>query len=300
MKLLTVKTSKFLLYTGLVVLMIGLLMFMWKDSFSINQQINSDKIAQFGDFIGGVTGSLWALAGVILFYVALTEQRKDFKTNKESLNAQTDALQQQIKEFELQREELSETRKVFKLQSKTLKKQQFESTFFNLLNLHHEIVNSIDLKVPQNYKRGASSSTEYETVTGRDCFVEFYRALKKTYHVNRKDLVSIDYKVLINSSYGGFFAVNQSDLGHYFRHLYHIFKFIDRSDELDKYMYTSIVRAQLSNDELCLLFYNCLSNYGKEKFLPLVEKYKLLKNIDKYSLAHLDHVALYKKTAFGE
>jgi len=58
-----------------------------------------------------------------IFYVTLTEQRKDFVTNRKVLNAQTDALKQQIREFELQREELSETRKVFKIQSEILKKQ---------------------------------------------------------------------------------------------------------------------------------------------------------------------------------
>lgn len=69
------------------------------------------------------------LAGVILLYVALDEQRKDIKINQ-------NALIKQIEEFELQRVELSETREIFKEQSITLKIQRFENTFFQLINLY--------------------------------------------------------------------------------------------------------------------------------------------------------------------
>jgi hypothetical protein len=198
--LLTEKFSKRLLGIGLFLLLVGLIMFIWNDwSLSTNDKIKADKIGQFGDFVGGLVGSIWALAGVVLFYVALTEQRTDFGTNRKVLEAQTEALKQQIKEFELQREELSATRKVFNIQSKTLKKQQFESTFFNLLNLHHEIVNSIDLrsrvdKYPgfeKHFTRGLSDDEKnqkiIEVTTGRDCFVKFCKGFRNTYKENKEE-----------------------------------------------------------------------------------------------------------------
>jgi|AntRauTorckE6833_2_1112554.scaffolds.fasta_scaffold11005_4 hypothetical protein len=51
--------------------------------------------------------------------------------------------------------------------------------------------------------------------------------------------------------------------------------------------------------ELTLLFYNCLSDLGFEKFKPLVEKYALLKNIS-YSLLIDKHgeAGLYDRSAF--
>lgn len=123
-KKLTEQLSIILLIIGLLLLIFGLLFFLWNDyNFTFENKIQSDKVGQFGDFIGGVVGSIWALAGVILFYVALTEQRKDFATNREVLNSQTDALKLQIKEFKLQREELSQTRKIFII-------QKFEKLFF--------------------------------------------------------------------------------------------------------------------------------------------------------------------------
>lgn len=74
-------------------------------------------------------------------------------------------------------------------------------------------------------------------------------------------------------------------LGHYFRHLYQMIKYIDQySNNIlpseDKYQYTKTIRAQLSNYEQLLLYYNALSKFGQawidDNFLI---KYKLIKNI---------------------
>lgn len=129
--MLSEKFSKILLVVGIVMLCIIPFSFLWNEweSLSWTSKIQSDKFGQFGDLVGGFVGAIWGLAVVILFYVALTEQRRDFKTNREVLNKQTEALEQQINEFEPQREELSETRKVFKMQSETLKIQQLEEIF---------------------------------------------------------------------------------------------------------------------------------------------------------------------------
>lgn len=50
-----------------------------------SSKILLDKTAEVGDFIGGFVGSLWAFAGVILFYLALRLQRKEFQAQKEEL-----------------------------------------------------------------------------------------------------------------------------------------------------------------------------------------------------------------------
>ena len=68
----------------------------------------------------------------------------------------------------------------------------------------------------------------------------------------------------------------------------------------NKKNYTNFVRAQLSSHELALLFYNCLSKNGKVKFKTLLEKYSLLKNIDKYLIFNHEHLDEYEKSAFGK
>ncbi len=83
------------------------------------------------------------------------------------------------------------------------------------------------------------------------------------------------------TAYERLYREHQDPLSHYFRNLYHVIKFIDKSKESlpDKDFYTHLVRAQLSTHEHLLLFYNASSRYGSEKFKPLVEKYALLENM---------------------
>lgn len=310
--LLTEKAGIRLLKLGVSLLLISFVLFLWNDfSLSFYESLNSEKIGSFGDLVGGLIGSIWALAGVILFYVALTEQRSDFKTNRKVLEAQTDALNLQIKEFELQRNELSETRKVFSIQSETLKKQQFESTFFNLLNLHHQIVNSIDLN-SNNFKYNQiermlhtelSEEQKKEKVnintTGRDCFVKFSKGFRNKYYKLKKNNEGLGEKQICKNSYLEYYSKHQSDLGHYFRNLYQIIKFIKNSEVKNKRRYTSLVRAQLSNDELFLLFYNGISELGNDKFKPLIEEYHLLKNLNrKFFIEPNEHTKFYKESAY--
>lgn len=75
---------------------------------------------------------------------------------------------------------------------------------------------------------------------------------------------------------------------HYFRHLYRIFKYIDKSPLIndDRYEYAAIARAQLSEYELLMLFYNGLNvnDEGQYKFKDFIEIYSLLNNLNKGKL----------------
>ena len=86
---------------------------------------------------------------------------------------------------------------------------------------------------------------------------------------------------------------------HYFRSLYHIFKFISLSEFQDKQFYANLVVAQLSSYELALLFYNCLTSYGNEKFKPLIEQFGVLENLDTNLALAGSHLERYDKSAFG-
>lgn len=63
------------------------------------------------------------------------------------------------------------------------------------------------------------------------------------------------------------FSGHASRLGHYFRHLFLMVKSVANSDLITEYeprmKYLRILRAQLSNHEQILLFYNWLSDYGQ-------------------------------------
>lgn len=185
----------------------------------------------------------------------------------------------QRKELELQRAELTATRDEFSMQNQTMKRQQFENLFFNMVSLHNQIVNDLDLSQGR--------------INGRDALREYFISLQQ-------DLKGKETLEDFEKSYRKFYELYQSNLGHYFRNLYRIFKLIEDTDfydlgakvkdgvvttetfsdlnETEQYRYSCIVRAQLSDFEVGLLFYNGLSSFG-EKFKPMIEKYRLLDHL---------------------
>lgn len=256
------KTSLQLVFAGVVLVIIALVFFLWSDfNFSSSEKINSEKFGQFGDFIGGIVGSIWALAGVLLFYIALTEQRRDIKTNQDALELQIKALQQQVKEFELQRNELESSRKVYEEQSKTQKIQQFESNFYSLLNVYSNIkdkLNNLDKE--------------------KDFFKSIFSKITENYS---KEISIEEHHFNMISKYTIIFNENRGHLSHYFKCFYRIIKIIDLDynfDEKTKVFYAKILRSQLTDYEQLILFYNSHSDYGF-KARPLILKYNLLKHL---------------------
>src|SRR5690606_14178976 len=120
------------------------------------------------------------------------------------------------------------------------------------------------------------------TASGRDCTRTFYNRLSNIQiKVKRGDCT--DYKNGLNQCYEEFYSANGHELGHYFRFIYRILKFIDESGIENKNEYSGVLRSQFSNAELALLFYNGLSDRGL-KFKPLSEKFSLFENIELESL----------------
>jgi hypothetical protein len=88
--------------------------------------------------------------------------------------------------------------------------------------------------------------------------------------------VSIDE---FKGRYEGFFEKEKDELGHYFRVLYNILKFVRDRCQGNKKFYSNIVRAQLTYAEVELIYYNSVSKYGEEKLKPLVEEFAILKHL---------------------
>ena len=161
-------------------------------------------------------------------------------------------------------------------------KASFQTNFYSLLENHRMILNAICDKVDgisTEDERGADFFADlaqriYIDYGGKPIPVEgkTVAPVCKTSSVGTPRLVAI---------YNHYFSIHQSDLGHYFRNLYHFVRFIVESDVDDatKKRHMKILRAQLSNYEMLILAYNCLHKFGS-KFRPFVEKYELLQNIN--------------------
>lgn len=230
---------------------------------------NNNDLDKLGDYVGGVVTSIWSLAGLIIIYVAFLGQKQQI-------------LQQQ-KEMLYNRIEISMTREEMVQQNETLSRQRFENTFFQMLSLHHQIVDSIEYIHPNR------------TRTGRDAFKFIYEQIFNEMKDKRKE----DFNITLET-YLKHYKRSQHLLGHYFRNLYHIIKLVKYSDIEDKYRYTSLVRAQLSSHELLMIFYNCLTTNGIEKFKPLIEEFRLLKNMPIEELVYPLDKDQYKNSAYIE
>jgi|GEM_PF-2089276 len=227
--------STFLIIIGLgiIIWFISQLLIV-ENYFNPENPINLTGIGQIGDFIGGMSGTLFTLVGVILLFETLA----------------------------LQRTELAESRKVFE-------KQQFENTFFNLLNLYQEITKSMHVDEFDFH-------TE-RTHTGKDFFkqqkLRFYLDFqpKYKYAQNRKSATVQYMKMYVES---------KEQTAHYFRTLYRIFSIISHSDftSQEKMNYAKIVRAQLSESELFFIYYNAFTDYGM-KFRFLINEFDILKHL---------------------
>jgi hypothetical protein len=83
----------------LVVFIIGLTFFF--DLFG--RPIDMSATGQVGDFIGGFIGSLWALTGVLLFYVTLRLQKKELSLQRKELRLQREEMRNNRLEFQINR-----------------------------------------------------------------------------------------------------------------------------------------------------------------------------------------------------
>ena len=218
--------------------------------------IESKNLADLGQFLSGSAVALWTLATVFMLLVAFIMQRNELHGQEE------------------------ESRK---LRSRAYV-ERIERNFFELVKLHHQIVQRTTVII---------RSTRYEGVY---CFQELRAQLDSTLRATPALLSNLTY---VRNQYKAFFKSQEPALAHYFRQLYHIVLFIHESHlkTVAKKRLTKFLRAQLTSDELFLLFYNGISEYGVKKFNPLIHEYSLLEHLDMSVLPHNSHEDFYEDSA---
>jgi hypothetical protein len=272
------------------------------------------KTGEIGDTIGGITAPFIGIIGAILTFLAFYVQ---YKANEQ---------QRTQFEDELEKRDLEKIE-----QDKTWQIERFENKFYQLLSLHRDNVNEMQI-----------GTGEYIAFK-RKVFVLMFNELKFTFYcckafyniMRRQNQLKVEYtdEQLLRLSYIFFYcgvgdnsdilskAINktpgleyqdkffdqtinylksmkedkrkrktykdndgndvkytnayrpwgghQSRLGHYSRHLFQTVKFVvsDANDfltDLQKLDYLRSLRAQLSDHEQLLLYYNAVSNFGHD------------------------------------
>ncbi len=251
---------------GAAVIIIAL----WLTTYFLLVNLKPDDRGTLGDMFGTVNAlfSGLALAGII-FTILL-----------------------QRKELGYQRDELRETREEFKIQNETLKQQRFENTLFQMIGIHHEVIDK--LSFDKGFKSAILEKRAVLANAVKDLKNELSWALPTKESKNKKGQdVKLRYipedstevhKLLIKGYEQFYFERYKQLLSHYYRNIYHVFKFIYTSDLIEQHQrtfYASIARAQLSSDELFLILYNSLTpNLGYPNFLFLIKELDIMQNFD--------------------
>lgn len=227
--------------------------------------VRFDKLGPVGDFFAGTTVPLFTLISSIGVILTLRMQQKQLEMQREEL-------QNSIVEMQ-------ETRKVMIEQGETMTLQRFESTFFNMMNLHSTIIKSLSI---EDYKG--------HIYTERKAFKYLVKQIgtryrNDGYQSQKKEL----YKVAdeLDFAYRAVYNNNESMFGQYFKNLGIMVKFVDASNisEDNKQMYMEMIKSQFSSNEGTLLIYHVISRQGRS-IIDIVRKYNLIEGYDSSSLVH--------------
>lgn len=229
---------------------------------SIKNPNSAQYWGQIGDFVGGILNPILSFVALMAVILNLSMQRK---------------------ELALARKDAEENQLIQSNQSQIFERQNFESVFFKLLEIHSRL--SASTRLTSNYK-------EYQGVDAFKLIEKYY------FDINAYgDVLQSEYADHIKSSAERMMADNVEEVGHYFRNIYQILKYVDSLGQdallatqpsfnkkaraaVKNYAqqrdYANMLRAQLSSSEVSALFLNCLTadGYGLKYY---VEKFSMLK-----------------------
>lgn len=234
---------------------------------------------QLGDYFGGLLNPVFSFLTILALALTLILQSRELKLSRE--------------ELELSRVELRNSAEALRAQNKAIDRQSFEQTFFAWLNTYREILASIEHTDRQRPKTSYSPPIESHTKSKQAMqFLWDARLSNGALHLDfiQADLDALDQAGLAQiageavTNWNDLYLDHEYQLDSLFRVLYRLVVWIDSQDEdrippAQKWLYVSIVRAQLSWIELVYLFYNGHTERGKT-FKRFAEKYALFDNLN--------------------
>jgi hypothetical protein len=297
----------------LICLIISLLIF--NQEYIQNAGFDLDKLGAFGSFIGGIVGSLWALAGIFLIFQALIDQQEVFKLNFKEY-------QNQINDFKLSKLSFEQQSEVFEI-------QKFESTFFYLLQYLTEIENNSSIIVNgKNYDKKNYFSFIYkkqnkkfqkeiiEDIKGTTNVDKEFKSYSKLFRneLGQKDIKNIRIAFYLNEYgiddsvflFGSGYKTSKyyDDIDNYVNTISQIIKTIYNSKipVNIRLSYVNTLQSVLSKEQILWYYYSTkfpLKLTGKDNN----SEFKLAKKIGLFDVLmphHFPIVNLYKKLLFDK
>lgn len=200
--------------------------------------------------------------------------------------------------------------------------QQFESNFINLLNIYIENKKNLESIFSSKPKKGESAFCDYYLLL-KEIYIRVDRPECLNLYIHLEDAVNDKINDYLDSHRDDYGKINKSGkdlfllchdifddctefaLSQYFRHLFHVIKYINCTSFVNKKQFIGILRAQFGYYEYPVLYYDTLMHDDKKifskksKFQILIEKHCLLHNIQKRLLFDAHCAGKYSDAAFA-
>lgn len=281
------KTFKIIFFSVLsffgIIGFLSLFVIVFNDTFNFgdSKYFDADLASKFGSFFGGVIGTIFGVISVLLIIYTIINQ--NYESKKSAIEANffrmIDYHNQNVNQLKIshldsnRKNDFSEGRRAF---------VQFKIQIHRLFQL----VNQANVDKEFNLSKEEIADIVYIVFYyGIDgSWISFIEDKLSRYANNKKIAKEIQDRININPDYK-IGRTNQTNLSTYFRNLYNAVKMIDNSKYLtknDKKDIIKIYRAQLSNPELYVFFFNIMSRFGQKwKENDYVVKYEIIKNLPK-------------------
>lgn len=167
-------------------------------------------------------------------------------------------------------------------QRHAVKRQMFVTTLVAMLDRLQQTIEDTDFFVVESTQNedGTVDEKTVASQSGQSAFYELSQELRLYITDNFiEGMNAAAKKGLAILLYRGFYEDYKDELGHFFRQLYHIVRYIDEVGDDDRERFLKIVRASLTNAQLLLLAYNVIAGEGRIKFAGYISQYSLLHNL---------------------
>ena len=224
------------------------ILFLWKQVafFNWSASVDNELLGTLGDFVGGILGTLIAIYSIAMLVKTLNAQIDSNANMKDTNDNVMETNNAQIK----------------------LSVQQLFDNKFQVFFAQYE-----DTKAAY-VDNGLTGRQALESIVASFIAAPFNNRLV----YNKRVIASV-------REYESFYAGNREQLAVHFRELYQLLRLVAESDidEENRVLYAKCIRGQLSDGELIILRYNCLTDNGIA-MRRFVNHFNLLKHLPLMSL----------------
>lgn len=237
-----------LIIVSVVLVIITVFFFVWNQPrFLYYETINHDLFGTFGDFVGGFIGTIVAVFSV---YFLVQTLRSQIDSNAETVKSN--------------RSLMESNEKLLILNNLQLFDNQFQSVY-------------------NQYLLAIDSYRIDKNITGRKALEQLVKEfLKQDFET------ALEYKRRSQKAvtmFDDFYAENRTECSVHFRVLYLLVCLIAEADidEESRVMYAKCIRGQLSEGEMAVIRYNCMTANGT-KMQQFINQFNLLKHLPLMSI----------------